>query len=135
MVRLVTTQTTIVQFVIGLICILLLDACWFHFAGRAVYQHTGAIDPATLKPQFGILAWCALAAAVAMLDVQASDKDAIGYGAFVGLVSYSVFNGTYLSISPQWRRTWWVPVSDIAWGATNLALTTFVTVKASKRLV
>jgi hypothetical protein len=85
------------------------DALWFWSSAALVYPMVERAEPA-----YGLLAWGALAFALAA-GQPALPWEALAYGASVGGVTYLVFNGTELALRPDWRR-WPTPAVDVAWG-------------------
>lgn len=68
-----------------------------------------------LKLQFALIAYIALAIALSCANTKNVSESAI-YGALVGYVSYSVFNGTELTLHEEWRRKWYYSIVDLLWG-------------------
>ena len=121
-----------VQFAIALIVILFLDFIWFSSVGQTVYSKV--ITANDVRLSYGLIAWLPLAVAAAAVSQDASAVEGALYGAAVGFVPYAVFNGTNLSILPDWRAHRWVSCIDILWGATNLAVATSVALATCKGL-
>lgn len=121
-----------IQFAIALVVILFMDFIWFSTVGKTVYSKV--ITASDVRWQYGAIAWLPLAAAAAAVSQDASAIEGAVYGAAVGFVPYAVFNGTNLSILPDWREHRWVSCVDILWGIANLTLATSVALAICKGL-
>jgi len=121
-----------IQFATALLVILFLDFIWFSSVGETVYARL--IVAGNVRWSYGLIAWLPLAAAAAAVSQEASAVEGALYGAAVGFVPYAVFNGTNLSILPDWRAHRWVSCVDILWGCTNLAVATSVALATCKGL-
>lgn len=91
----------------ALVGLLVFDAMYFSLIARHMYPNLN------VKIAYGLIAWLALAFAIASLKTR---EDAFLYGLAVGAVTYGVFNGTELAIRPDWRSHWSYSVLDMSWG-------------------
>lgn len=105
----------------ALATLLLLDAAWFSLFGRMVYPQTVT----TKHPQliYAGTAWLALALAVSSARTRSASARA-SFGAAVGLLCYTVFNGTEAAIRPDWRG--WVGLVDTLWGTVACTMAALV---------
>jgi len=90
--------------------VLVLDAAYFRFVASYVYPPMQQV-----RLGYGLIAWSALAWAIAALKPESQDS-ALMYGIAVGGVTYAVFNGTELAIRADWRAHWSYGVIDMVWG-------------------
>ena len=100
------------RFLVTLVGLLLLDACWFAASRRLRIYPAAVISNAA--PAYGLLAWSSIAAGLVVFRGR-SWPDAPLRGLVVGLVAYGTFNGTELAIRPDWRR-WRTVAPDMVWG-------------------
>ena len=108
---------------IATVLILVFDLVWLKAATTLkVYPSSAFTD---VKIGYGLLAWIPLALAQSMGNPK-TYLEAIMYGGGVGLLSYSVFNGTELALRPDWR-SWKTPSLDILWGTVQHALVALLT--------
>ena len=118
----------------GLIALFVLlggDAIWF-FLTKKYYSNViksiqGGSTP-YYRLRFGLIAWILLCSAIAVQQPK-KDKQAIVYGALVGLVVYGIFNSTNMAIFKQWTGT--IGAIDTAWGVTICLFSAWVTYRLS----
>ena len=107
---------------IALLSIFLLDMIWFKFS-TSIYK--GKVD-GKIRKMGAFIAWFFMACALSVQNPK-SLKEAIVYGANVGLVIYAVFNGTTYAINKNWDIK--TSLYDTAWGITNCAITSAILFK------
>lgn len=95
----------------ALTSLLALDYVWFSLFARYVYPQLPKI-----RLEYGIIAWVALAVAVAAA-CPTSCANAASWGSAVGLVCYAVFNGTESAIRHDWQLS--TAITDTVWGVFN----------------
>jgi len=118
------------RLVIATVLIIVFDLVWLKAATALnVYPSKALID---VQIGYGLLAWIPLALAQSMGNPK-TRLEAIMYGGGVGLLSYSVFNGTELALRPDWR-TWKTPTIDIMWGTIQHALVALLTFSITEML-
>ena len=112
------------NFIFSVIYILIFDAFWLGFAKTFGIYPLNNLPKQQWKIIVGaLIAYIPLAIAVSCLEAD-SLNEAAEYGAFIGVLTYAVFNGTELAI----RSDWWehlggaVPIIDMSWGTFNLTV-------------
>ena len=104
-------NVTLARFLTVLIVLLANDGLWFRYSLHRVYTQ---IDRSQVRLRYGVGAWCLLALAISAAASTKTRKEALSWGAAVGLVCYGVFNSTELAIRSDWTvRT---ALADTLWG-------------------
>ena len=111
---------------VALSSIFLLDMVWFSLS-KNMYKNV--VQDKVRRPG-AFVAWFLMACALSVQNPK-SMKEAITYGALVGLVIYGVFNGTTYAINKDWSLN--ISLSDTLWGITNCTITSAILFKVSKR--
>ena len=106
-------------FVIAAVTLVGMDLLWFSLVAPRLGAYAGVTFR---RPAFGVLAWGALAYAVSCL--RTADGAAAWGGAWVGAVTYLVFNGTYLALHDSYPVG--DAVVDVLWGTCVCALASAV---------
>lgn len=121
MVEVSLSQITLKRVAVALTTLLICDAIWFHFTTNRLYPKLPGVQIA-----WGLIAWIALAKGVSAAK-PLSAHQAVLWGASVGAICYSVFNGTELAIRPSW--TLQAAVGDTLWGTLVCGFAGFVVYK------
>ena len=101
----------IAKIIIAILSILILDFIYLGLIAKyfSIYP---TFD--NVQIYWGLIAWIALAYAISIHNPK-SRQEAIIWGAFIGFVTYAVFNGTELAIRPDYRNVKSVSC-DMIWG-------------------
>ena len=43
-------------------------------------------------------------------------REALGFGAWIGFITFGIYAGVELTFDPVWRAAWWYSVVDTTWG-------------------
>jgi uncharacterized membrane protein len=106
-----------VAFVVALVTLVVLDACWFTIVRRFRLYPSDVFEGVRLA--YGAGAWVALALALACLR-RRHPWQPTAWGAAVGGITFAVFNSTELAIRPTWTRR--AALLDTLWGVTACTL-------------
>ena len=107
---------------IALLSIFLLDMIWFKLS-KKIYKD---VVQSKIRKMGAFVAWFFMAYALSAQNPK-SLKEAVVYGANVGLVIYAVFNGTTYAINKNWDIK--TSLYDTVWGITNCAITSAILFK------
>lgn len=120
-------------FVVGLICMLILDGIWLGFVGINYYkQYLGGLiltnDQGGISPRVipAILVYCFLLIGQIYLVINKSKNplSAFGRGMLFGLVVYGTYDFTNLAVLSLWQ--WQISVIDVLWGTVLCGITGWV---------
>tara|TARA_B100000945_G_C20417282_1_gene615791 strand:- start:392 stop:766 length:375 start_codon:yes stop_codon:yes gene_type:complete len=111
---------TIGSFLISLVSIVVMDVIWFRFLGGQIYPKMNNINI-----QYALIPWVFLAFAISC-GKPVDFLESFIYGMFVGLIVFSVFNGTELCIREDWRKNWYISIVDICWGMLVCSATSLI---------
>lgn len=116
-----------VRFIIGLVFILIVDNVYLYFAKDTLYKPI--LDPnEKINVIPAVLCWVMIVVSIEALVMSRPEltcRDALMYGALLGMSSYSLYNLTNFATYPS-KWTVEIAIADILWGTLLTGVTAYI---------